>query len=162
MYAKWFNVSATSWEGWFRVKTDAYNLSELEYRLGFTSSDYSSEANPSNGLFVRYRNNTGCSVSGSDGSTWRYESRNSGTSTTVNSGITVSLNTWYTFRIRKVGSNQIGFAGCSGSANCTFGTEEVITTNIPTASLVPYFQVVTCTAGYRKLNVDKFELLLTP
>jgi hypothetical protein len=154
---KWFSAASSQFEVWWRVRTDYYETSELEYRLGLL--DNFGLSPPNHGLFIRFRNNTGCTVTGSDPG-WVYETRAAGSSTTASSGMSVTTNTWYTFRIRKVEPGKVRFSGCSGPPACTLSQEVELTTNIPTAELVPVVQVSTCVSGYRKLLVDRFEALI--
>jgi len=155
MGARWFATAINSWEYQFVVRTDNYENTQVSYIVGLADSV---SQQPTNGIWVRYRNNTGCTVTGSD-TGWVHETRSSGTSTTQASGMSVSTATVYRIRIRKSGSG-VGFSMCSGGPTCTLGSETVITTNIPTADLVPYIQSVSCASGYRKLIADRFDVLM--
>jgi len=152
---RWFAAAINSWEYQFVVRTDNYENTQVSYIVGLADAV---SQQPSNGIWVRYRNNTGCTVTGSD-SGWVYETRSSGASTTQASGMSVSTATVYRIRIRKSGSG-VGFSMCSGGPTCTLGSETVITTNIPTANLSPYIQSVSCGAGYHKLFADRFDVLI--
>lgn len=158
MDARWFSTTGSSnWEFQFRVRTDPYETSQTIWRVGL--ADGYSVGAPSNAIWIKYANNTGCSQTGSDG-TWIYETRSAGNSTTESSGLTMTAGAWYKFRIRQVSSGVVLFSGCTGPATCTYGPETAMSTNIPTAHLSPIVQSVTCVGGYRKVAIDRFEAII--
>jgi hypothetical protein len=82
------------------------------------------------------------------------ECRASGTSTQTSGFGTYTANTWHTFRLRRIDASTIGFTYDGG-------TESTITTNIPTAGLVPAFYVVRVATANKTLDVDSFDLTFT-
>lgn len=157
MDAKWFVANALSeWEFQYAFRTELYYSSEVIWLIGLADSI---SQTPANSILVRFRNNTGCTTTGSD-SAWIYSTCSGGTCTTQSSGVSVSDGSVYRVRIRKSGSG-VGFSMCSGSPFCTLGAETVISTNLPSATpLVPYMLAVGCASGYRRLFVDRFSMML--
>jgi hypothetical protein len=125
-------------------------------RFGF----FSNAANdpPSDGIWFRYGNTTGCTSNLSD-TTWIGESRASSTSTTVDTGVTVSDDTAYMLRIRSTTAGTILFSAASGGG--AYSAEQSITTNIPTGTLTMALQFVACADDYtRTFNPDALKFVM--
>lgn len=113
-----------------------------------------------NAAIFRLANSTGCATNFSDGTSLQFVTRSGGTATTAASGITVSTGQWLKTRIRKLsGETQLRFAvSVNGAA---YGSETTISTNVPAASLMPFFQVTSCDGNVQRLYVDYFRFTAT-
>lgn len=148
-----FNANKPS-EYYFIAKVT--DITQVNYRIGLMNAD--TAALPNDGLFFQFANNSGCTLTGSD-TEWQVFSRASSTSTPVTSGVTVTANTWYTFRIRSTTPGTWLFSvSTNGGA---FSTEVSRSTNVPSARLSPAMFVVGCTGGLRYLHLDKFATPLS-
>jgi hypothetical protein len=65
-----------------------------------------------------------------------------------------TANTWHKFRMRRIDASTIGFKFDEAA-------EQTITTNIPTAALVPAAYVVRGTSGTKTLDIDLFDLTIS-
>ena len=157
------NADYGVWSGWttnanqeyiFIIRTD--DLNEMKFRIGLASGV--TEAQPTDGIFVEYNNNTLCTNTGSD-STWKYYTRASSVSSSAN-GPAIAQYTWYKFRIRStVAGTWLFSTSTNGGA---YSVEQSLSTNVPTARLSPVFQVVSCSAGnYARMDVDYFSARAT-
>lgn len=157
------NADYGVWSGWttkanqeyiFIIRTD--DLNEMKFRIGLASGV--TEAQPTDGIFVEYNNNTLCTNTGSD-STWKYYTRASSVSSSAN-GPAIAQYTWYKFRIRStVAGTWLFSTSTNGGA---YSAEQSLSTNVPTARLSPVFQVVSCSAGnYARMDVDYFSARAT-
>ena len=126
-------------------------ITQTKFRVGLTSAI--SEAQPNDGIFIEFNNNTSCTNTGSD-STWKYYTRASSVSSSAN-GPTVTSYTWYKARIRsKTAGTWLFSVSTNGGA---YSAEQSLSTNVPTAKLAPFFMTVSCDANYARMWVDYFS-----
>lgn len=84
---------------------------------------------------------------------WFFVSRASSTQTRTDSGVAVGTD-WVRLRIRRTGASAIGYS-------LNGGAETTISTNIPTASLMPGLHIVNSAVASKTIDVDYFDLLIT-
>lgn len=149
--------SNTGWVMEMGLRLGNGHRTNLKFRLGFMDSR--STDNASNGIWVRYSNTSGCSSNGSD-TTWVGETRSGGTSSTATLTGTIADDQNWKVRIRSTTAGTILFASAQyGSA---YSNEQAISTNVPTANLIPTLQVVNCETGYNKVfRPDFFKFYAT-
>lgn len=113
-----------------------------------------------NAAMFRLASSTGCASNYSDGAVVQYVTRSGGTASTMSSGVTVSAGQWLKTRVRKLsGESQLRFSvSVNGGA---YGTETTASTNLPAASLMPFFQVKACDGTTQRLYVDYFRFVAT-
>jgi hypothetical protein len=153
--APWFyNAAATTnWEFQFTFQSDPNYSTQSIWRVGLVDS---TNQQPSNGLWFRYIDNSGCSSTGMD-TQWIYESRSNGTSTTASSGVAANIATVYRLRLRSTTTGTVLFSvSTNGGA---FSTETPVTTTLPTTALSPAFEVVSCDSNAHRMLVDRFDYL---
>jgi len=130
-------------------------ITQTKFRVGLTSA--MTEAQPTNGIFVEFSNNSGCTTTKSD-TTWNYYTISGGTPSTA-AGPSVAAYTWYKVRIRSTVAGTWSFSvSTNGGA---YSTEQNLSTNVPTAKLAPFFQVVACDANYARMFIDYFSASTT-
>lgn len=148
-------AATTNWEFQFTAKADPSLTSQTIWRVGLVDSTNQLSAN---GLWMRYASNSGCTETGAD-TGWVYEARNAGTSTTVNSPVSVTAGHSYRMRIRSTARGTILFSiSDNGGA---FTAETGVTTNLPTTALAPAFEVVSCDTNVHKITADRFDYIQT-
>lgn len=146
-------TTKTGMEFIFIFRTE--EIGQTKFRVGLTSA--MAEAQPANGIFVEYNNNTTCTTTGSD-TTWKYYTRASSVSSSA-TGPSVAAYTWYKVRIR---STTVGTWLFSVSTNGgAYSAEQSLSTNVPTAKLAPFFQEVSCDANYARMWMDYFSAQVT-
>ena len=143
--------SNAGWESQFTFKSDTYNNTQLKIRVGFY--DATNTDPPTDGIWLRYGNSTGCTANLTD-ATWIYEAKTGAVSSTATGPAAPAVDTWYTVAIRSVTATQVGFKVALGTG--AFSTEQTITTNVPTSSLLPFVESVTCDANVKVLTLDRF------
>lgn len=79
---------------------------------------------------------------------------NGGVQTSTAGTFSYTAATWYRFRIRRVDASTIGFS-------VNGGTEQTVTTNVPTVALTPAAYVYRASSGTKTLDTDLFDLLIT-
>lgn len=82
---------------------------------------------------------------------WFFVTRVGGVQTRIDSTIAVTANVWIKVQMRRINGTQIGFRLATGA-------EVILTTNLPTISLLPFFAVMGTTTTARGLGVDFFDL----
>lgn len=141
--------------GWIMeaiVVTDsAFSPSQMGLRFGLTDNAASPSA--ANSIQVRFNNNTGCSVTGSD-AFLVFENRNAGASTSAASALAPSASQSIHLRARSLIAGTVLF---SISSNGGPFSAETAVANAPTAPLSPFFAVSSCSGATRKLYVDYFR-----
>lgn len=147
--------SKTNWELRFVFRTASVSTQSV-YRVGLMDTTMNSQT-PSNGIWLRYNNNSACTTTGSD-ATWIYENRNGGTSSTA-TGPSFGTNTWTHLRMRSTTTGVVGFSVSQNGG--AFSTEQLISTNIPTSALAPTFQITNCANQYLYPQLDRFDWLQT-
>lgn len=146
-----------NWEWVHTLRIAATHRTNIQFRLGLMDSKSTAPAN--NGIWIRYGNTTGCTANLSD-TTWIAESRSGGTSTTQDTGVTVSDDNLYTLRFRSAVAGTILFdVSTNGGA---YSSPVSISANVPTANLMPVMQTVACeTAFAKQYRPDYFHMLIT-
>ena len=126
-----------------------------EMNLRFGLSDDAVSQSAANAVELRWRNNTGCTVTGTDASL-TYHNRSAGTSTTAVSGVATASTQSIHVRVRSVVAGTALFSlSINGGA---FGSE-VTVAGVPTAPVSPFFAITTCGATSRKAYVDYFRFV---
>jgi len=112
------------------------------------------------GAMFRLANSTGCTTNFAEGAVLHYITRDSGAATATSSGITVSAGQWLKTRVRKLsGETQLRFAvSVNGAA---YSAETTVSTNLPSTSLQPFFQVTSCDGNDQVLYLDYFRFSAT-
>lgn len=131
--------------------------SNHQYAVGFSNDG---TLNGTDAAMFRLANSTGCATNFSDGAALQYLARAGGSATTTSSGTAISAGQWLKTRIRKLaGETQLRFAvSVNGGA---YGSETILSTNVPAVSLTPFFQLTTCDGTTRFLYIDYFRFTAT-
>lgn len=141
-------ISAGAFDSYWIVKTGSA-VTNAAYFVGY--SHLGDMSSTSRNLKVKF------DTAASD-TTWKFQACGEGSCTTVDSGVSVTANTWYKFRIRSTSSGTILFSVNGGS-------ESSITTNLPdgglTTTLYPGFGAKTNTAATRRLIIDYWSFQKT-
>ena len=91
---------------------------------------------------------------------WFATTESSSTRTRTDTGVAVNSG-WVVAQIRRGDTSTIGFKIAATVAGIDAATEVSVTTNIPTASLVPAFMVRNTTASARELAADYYDIRIT-
>ncbi len=144
------------WETQSIIETDPNSITSSKYLVGFT--DNTTTYHPSNGneIAVRYDTAGGGCSSGESTVDWVYEVIVSGAQFCLDSGVPVTVGTWYKIRIFSSTAGTISFQiGVSAGA---FGTTQSIA-HAPTVNLTPNFMSINVTTGaYHYLSIDRWAL----
>lgn len=152
------NLNAnTGWVLEIGIRCAGGHCINVKLRLGLMDSRSTDNAN--NGIWMRHSNTTGCTSNGSD-TTWVAETRASSTSSTTALTGTVGDDQNWKIRIRSTTAGTILFASAQyGSA---YSNEVAISSNVPSAKLIPVFQMVNCETSYNKVfRPDFFKFYAT-
>lgn len=91
---------------------------------------------------------------------WFATTELAGSRTRVDTGVAVT-NGWVVGQIRRIDAGTIGFKIATTVAGLVSATETSITTNIPTALLIPGFLVRNTTASAREIAADYYDIRIT-
>lgn len=149
-YAPVYNVSNRTFKYEFDFQMDNNFTTQAIIRVGL--ADAASQL-PSNGVWVRYNNNNACTNTGTD-STFIGETRASGTSSTVNTTVSVVAADYYSVLIYATAGGTIQFqVATNGGA---YSSAVTLSTNIPTVNLVPVFEAFACDSSGHKFWAQRF------
>jgi len=125
------------------IKTDASTVADTEIRVGLSSNV--PLTTPGHAIHFKYDSATDTN--------WQCQTYNFSSATTTNSGVAVVANTWYRFEVTYDGTTVRFYINGTLVASHT--------TNIPTAAMRWYSQLVSTTAADRSLWHDYTRLVLT-
>lgn len=132
--------NAKKWRLIFRFKSTQATQSTIRIGLAFTTSTDP----PGNGIYLE-------NVSGASAVGWTGETNNAGAISNTSAGAVLDT------------SEHYGEITSDGAGNIEFfldGTSlGVLTTNLPTASLIPFFQFINNSSGSRSMRAYKYRLL---
>lgn len=137
------SINVCSTAARFFLPADAFTLTFIVRPNGHANADYQVGARGA----VAWPTNEAIFVEALTTDTnWHLVTRTGGTSTRVDTGIAISNSTWYKITIYRVDASTIG-------ATVNAGGEVTSTTNIPTAALDPFAQLIVA-SGTQTYDVD--------
>jgi len=152
-------AAVTNWEVQFTIITDdnSNSVAGTALELGFMDSN---SYRTGNSISVRYDTTSVSCSSGTNSNTdWMLEVFASGTSTCVDTGVSVSAATWYTFLLT---STSLGTVNLTVATNGgTPSSPVTASSNVPTAPMWPTFLVQTHQTTDHRIGVDYWEFLAT-
>lgn len=151
---------ATNWTALFKFTTPS-SLTEYILEIGFDTVAGSTNI-LTLGSYLRYANSTGCDNTNhpnlSD-TTWMFVSRD-GSGTNAQTGPAIAASTTYWLRLRNTGTPGQVLASLKAEGG-SFPADVTLSTNIPTAAVVPMFKQTICNTSSRILQQNWFSWVQT-